>query len=210
MAWQDILDAEIIPGKPPKSSIFFRLRDNLEAVAKRLTGAWIVQVPVTVYLTSGTVWNIPDGVTAWEEELVGGGGGSTAGGATTTTYDGLTVTAGGGTTGITGGTATNGDLNLTGFPGLNGAGSSGGIDFVSALGGDGPFGLGQGGRYFASAAAPPTGNANATGYGAGRSRCGAGAGAKKRRVRVPGQDSVTYAIGAAGTGGAPGILIIRY
>lgn len=209
-AWTDIPDASLEPGKPARSVDALALRDNPVAITERATGAPIVQVPVTVYLTAGTSWPIPDGVTAWEETLIGGGGGSTAGGNTTTTYDGLTVTAGGGTTGLAGGTATNGDLNLPGFPGLDSAGSSGGIDFVTAMGGDGPFGLGQGGRYFAAGATPPTGNQDATGYGAGRSRMGGGAGAIKRRVRVPGAVSVTYAIGAAGTGGAPGLLIIRY
>ena len=209
MAWQDLLDSEILPGKPPKSSIFFRLRDNLVAVAQRRVGAPVVQVPVTVVLTGSGNWAIPDGVTAWEETLVGAGGGYVPAGpnatATTTTYNAVVVSAGGGaqkpggsTVGGAGGVATGGDLNINGEAGTPSASLTAGLML--------------GGRA-AQWSFPPLNTALtvAAGYGAGASAAGGGGFCIKRRVRVGGFPTVAYSVGVGGAGGgAPGILIIRY
>ncbi len=162
--------------------------------------------------TSGSgAWIVPNGVTEWWEVVGGGGGGGTAGGDSTTRYDSTTVTGGGGTTGTTGGTATNGDVNIDGFPGQNSQAIVDAHYFECAQGGDGPLGLGTGGKYFdAYNGFYPGGNVSASGYCSGRSRCGGGAVAIKRRTRKIGQDSVAYQVGAAGTNAGGGIIIFIY
>lgn len=202
MTYSPILDAEMLPGKPPKSSLFFRLRDNVLAIIGR-DGGPIVQVPVREYKTSGTAatWTIPAGVTAFNIYVGGGCGGTggSPGSNSTVVYNGVTYTGGAGSsgagvTGGAGGTATNGDINITGqrgaTGGTDGAGGAGGTRAVwggaGANGTDGAFGSSGGG--------------------------GAGAGGMcvKRIVVVPGQTTATYTVGAGGTGADGGLIIFEY
>jgi len=170
-------------------------------------------VPTREYKTSGTnvEWTIPAGVTAWSEIIIGGGAGANggvtvAGTASSTTYDSLTVTAPGGTNSGAasngGATPTNGDLNLPG--------QAGWIPVPGEVkGGDTPLGFG-----FGSIGTGPGG-----GFGAGGalvatdSAGGSGSVAIKRRVRVAGQNSVTYTVGVGGNAmqdGAGGMIIFEY
>lgn len=183
------------------------LDQNPVSIAQRGTSAPRVQVPVREYKTSGTgaTWTIPDGVTAFTLIGVGAGGGGAGGGgggngsSTTATYNGVTYTANGGTgqpgasNNVTGGTASNGDENMTG---QSGCGSVPGVGGLAAVGG--------------------------SSYGAGGDGAqGGGSGGGTFRVRVAvvsGQTTVTYTVpssgGTAGTAGGvagkPGLLIIEY
>lgn len=179
------------------------LYNNPQEIAKRGVSAPVVQIPVRQYITTvgAGVWNWPDGVTAAEFTAAGGGGGTSAGGASSVTYDAVTATANGGGFGnhttTAGGTASGGDLNVQGSYG------------VSTGGGRALLVPSEGGR---SVGSPPVGfGAGAVVTLPGATMIGAGAGSfKKRLVRVPGQDTVTYVVGAAGGGATPGIIIIEY
>ena len=216
MAWQDLLDAEIIPGKPPKSSIFFRLRDNLIGAITRAAGGRWVAVPQNVYILSGTgSFAIPPEINSFEVIAQGGGAGVSggtivAGGATSFTYNGVTITGGGAPAGGTagaGGAASGGELNFTGQRGIVvGGGSS------WSKGGDAPMGFGFGGF---------PGRSPGTQFGAGASyqgpdvAGGAGGQSRRRYVVAAGVTTAAYSVGAGGVGtntanGAPGVIIIRY
>jgi hypothetical protein len=207
MAWDPLtgvdLDADVIVTEGTMNALY----TNPTAMAKRESGTpAFVQVPVREYKTSGTAatWTIPDGVTAWNEIIIGGGaavtGGSStqSGGASSTTYNSVTVTASGGSYLGAGGSGTNGDINFTGQN--------------DVIGGDTPLGYGHCPRTLVSA--------DGRGYGAGASSSlgyasASGGIAIKRRVLVPGQTTVTYTVGAggvassSGTGGG-GLIIFEY
>lgn len=210
MTYSPILDAEMLPGKPPKSSLFFRLRDNVLAIIGR-DGGPIVQVPVREYKTTGTgaTWTIPAGVTAFNI-YVGGGCGGNGGspGASTVVYNGVTYTGGAGSNGSNGGaggaggaggTATNGDRNITGQSG--GQGGTLGID-GNTKGGAGGTRAVWGGNG-ATGTGGAFGNANGGGGGGG-GMC------IKRLAVVSGQTTATYTVGAGGTGADGGLIIFEY
>lgn len=213
MTYSPILDAEMLPGKPPKSSLFFRLRDNVLAIIGR-DGGPIVQVPVREYKYSGTAatWTIPAGVTAFNVIIQGGGGGdlTNPGGASSVTYNSITYTANGGAQGAgniggAGGTTSgNGDENHNGQNGVTQTGF--------AIGGSSLLGLGAAVQTGAFA----TGGTGAGGANGTSGNCGGGGGYIKVRLEVvPGQTTATYTVGAGGVGGASGdggdgVVIFEY
>ena len=189
------------------------LYNNPVEIAQRGVGAPVVQVPQKVYITGNTsgVWNIPDGVTAFNVSIVGHGGQYlSASTASSVTYDGVTISAtgGSGNSGVgntAGGVGSGGDLNLQGQRGYT--------NNMEAFGGAPPLGFGQpgvvntasGGITFAS-----------TGYGAGvpgvnlgnLTHGGGGGFTTKRFTRVPGLDTVAYTV--ASPGSIPALIIIEY
>ena len=165
-------------------------------VAKRGDGLDVIETG------SGSV-TIPDGVLWFDMILVGGGGGRLGnnGGASTFTYNGVTYTANGGigaaaVTGSAGGTASGGDINMTGQRGGSadaGSGSSGN----GGVAGFGGYSYGNGS------------------YGSGGDGGGGGAGCCVARIHVkPGLLTGNYSIGAAGAGSGSeaggGLLVISY
>lgn len=183
---------------------------NPVSIAQRGTNAPLVQPPVREYKTSGTsaTWTIPTGVTAFTIVGQGGGGG---GGASTVVYNGVTYTANAGGTysgsdgSAAGGTATNGDINITGGNGY-GRGDGSGTVYAS-IGGSSI--LGNGGN-FGSGTGYGAGSGGASYFG-GATNVGGGGGYFKKRIEVvPGQTSATYTVGAAGTYGTAGVVVFEY
>lgn len=193
--------------------------DNPRAMAQREANTpSFAQVPVTVVLTSGSSWSWPNGVTAAEFCLVGGGGGggggtgseyASDGGDTTITYNSVTTTAEGGDGGKgddftgRGGNAGGGDLSIFGGTDFGGHGANSFLGQGGVLGG------------VAGNLVPVKGAGGAPEPG-GQGGCG-GETVFIRVVRVTGQNSVSYAIGAGGAkynssgqDGAAGIIIIKY
>lgn len=208
MTWQPILDSEINPGKPPKSSLFYRLRDNLVAAMAREAGAPAPAPPIKLLITSGTSWSWPDDVAVANATLVGGGGeanSSNNGSATTLTYNSVTTTApGGNANGTAGSVATNADWYIVGAAARGGRG------------GMTPLGFGDPGLESSVAA-----EYNAGGFGAGGGHVSDGGGsgtvAHVRLIREPGLDTVAFVIGAGGSGGgsgagngSPGCILLEY
>lgn len=217
MAWQDILDSEIIPGKPPKSSIFFRLRDNLISAVFRVAGGKWVAIPQNVYLLSGAgSFPLPAEINSFEVIVQGAGAGCSgagtlvAGGGTSFTYNGVTITGNGAPAGGSagaGGTASGGEINVTGQRGFLIGGGGG-----WCKGGDSPFGFGFGGF---NARTPGLGFGAGAAFQGPDQAGGAGGHSRRRYVVATGVTSATYSVGAGGVGsnganGAPGVIIIRY
>lgn len=169
------------------------------------------KVPTKQIFTSGSgTYTPPAGVFYIVVEIVGGGGGGINGdlvGGTNggnSTFD--VMTASGGATARTGGSATGGDINMRGSDG-SGNGNSADTEVFGA-GGDG------GSSYFGGAGA---GNYNAAGSNAG-ANTGSGGGGGGRNSLAPGQTgagggaggycrkmfpaptATTYSVGAAGVG----------
>lgn len=210
MAYTSLTAASIGDDVILTSTTMQALYDNPTAIAQRLTGAPIVAVPVLDVKTSGTeaTWTWPDGVTAVKITLIGGGGGgrggglspASAGGASSISYNSVTVTAGGGgggsDSGASGGTATNGTVNIPGNYALVG-------DTRSPTT---PLGFGNGGAGYGSG-----------GSGSGSYSCGAtGAAAIYRTNKVNGLNTITYTVGSGGAsgssggGGTAGLIIFEY
>lgn len=189
------------------------LYNNPKEIAQRGVGAPVVQVPQKVYITGNTsgVWNIPDGVTAFNVSIVGHGGQylipSTA---SSVTYDGVTISAtgGSGNSGLNssaGGMGSGGDLNLQGRRGYS--------NNAEVFGGAPPLGFGQPGVLSFAGQGISFGS---TGYGAGvpgtfsgnLTHGGGGGFTTKRFTRVPGLDTVDYTV--ASPGAIPALIIIEY
>jgi hypothetical protein len=174
---------------------------------------------VTVFASGSGTYTVPTGAKYLVVELVGGGGGGagsgttpgsgTAGGNTTFGSSFLTANGGGGGTGSIrgmGGTASGGDLNLSGSDGANPSGASnssgGGGGFAAAysvaaqLSGAANSGLGGGG---AGAGGSGAGDGTTPNTGGG----GGGGGYCRKLVTSPAA-SYAYAVGAAGPLGAAG------
>lgn len=177
--------------------------------------------PTLQSFTSGSgTYTTPAGATRIEVEIVGGGSGgagsgsapgaATAGGNSTFS----TVTANGGAipsaaTGGTGGTASGGDINLSGQNGFTAAtgntnqhGGPGGATKLGGGGSGGNFTSGTGGG-------TPAANNGAGGGGAGNSTVaspggGGGAGAWSFKVITSPAATYSYAVGAAGAAGTAG------
>jgi hypothetical protein len=194
---------------------------------------------VTVYTSGSGTHNTLPGCSFMDVEMCGGGGGGggsgpspgtpTGGGTTTFGSSFLTCTGGAagtystGTFWAVGGTATGGDLNITGGYGIvtnqsNGQGTPGGGCPLGNIGNGGPPAIGQ--------------SATGQGYGAGGGGAGpvasgggnisgGGGGGYLRKLIIGPASSYAYAVGAAGslgsqgTGGtsgnpgAPGVIYIR-
>ena len=161
----------------------------------------LLDVPDTLeYLTSGTSWTVPAGVTRVDVEIFGasgGGGGGGEGG--TTGNSGTAGTAGGTTSFNTGALSTTG--GGAGYAGL-GAGAAG----VGSAGAT--HGVGSGGTVNRTGGGQSGGNGgesgtttNVTGTEGGR---GGDGGYVRSYVAVTPGGSVAYAIGAAGSSGAGG------
>ena len=180
------------------------LNDGLKDLAER-TYTSIVQVAALDVKTSGTsaTWTWPSGVTAVEVELIGGGAGGkvgigvpVGGTASTVIYNSVTYSAGGGLTTGAGGTATNGDLNISGGVAIS-IGSIGGGTTKA------PGSYGAGASY-------------GGGGGGSDSSGGGGATCIKRIEKVAGLDTITYSVGEGGAAGgsagagAAGVVIFRY
>lgn len=190
------------------------LYNNPVEIAQRGVGAPVVQVTQKVYITGNTsgVWNIPDGVTAFNVSIVGHGGQYLFGSAASSvTYDGVTISATGGSSnsGVgssVGGVGSGGDLNLQGQRGYT--------NNTEAFGGAPPLGFGQPGVLND---VTPSLSFASTGYGAGvpgatfggnLTHGGGGGFTTKRFTRVPGLDTVAYTV--ASPGSIPALIIIEY
>lgn len=187
-------------------------------------------IKTTSYLTAGSGNHLPDPGCKWMRvRIIGGGGGGagsgtgggngTAGGNTTFQVPGVaTMTANGGTgTNLqvgqgTGGTATNGDVNI---PGCNGGQGSFGTQAPGAMGGN-TF-AGGGGAGAGPGGSTGSNGQNGGGGGGGSSAAtanagaGGGGGAYAERVWTPSggtlafwPSSSPFVVGAAGVGGAAG------
>jgi hypothetical protein len=95
--YDPILDAEINSGQPGKSSIFYRLRDNLlsiiegDASAPKISTAAFATIPGqnTLILNTAVTYSlvVPAGITTMEFDVTGGGGGGS--------NDGVSIQLGG-------------------------------------------------------------------------------------------------------------------
>jgi hypothetical protein len=184
-------------------------------VAQGGTGLTSIPHTMQVFTTGSGTYTSPANVKAIIVEGVGGGGGGagsgtgspgggTAGG--NTTFDTLTAVGGSAGSARTGGTASNGDVNLTGGVG----GSGGGNPNTPSGPGGGTF-MGPGAPIPAvSGNAGLTAAANSGGGGSGGSTAtgangnGGGGGGYFRKMITPANATYTYAVGAGGAGGAAG------
>ncbi len=199
--WTAIPDSNLEPGAPARSVDILAIRDNSAAMAERATGAPVVQVPARAYYVTGTgaTWTIPDNVTAFTMYITGAGGGGSdgvspgsAGGNSTCTYNSVTYTGGGGAGSPTIGSGAGGTAS-GGDANITGQSGAGGGNALSAGFGGGSCGYG--------------------GLGGG----GAGALCIKRVAVVVGQTTVTYTVGGGGaaggspgTAGGAGLIIFEY
>lgn len=156
----------------------------------------LLDVPDTAeFLTSGTTWNVPAGVTRVYAEVYGASGGGGGGGESNSGNDGA---AGG-----AGGTTSFGALSTTG-----GGAGPGGYGGTSTGAGKTPAALGvaSGGTVLLDGSGRPGGAGGGGGYATpGQSGFPGGNGAYVAGyVSVTPGGTVTYAIGAAGTAGAGG------
>lgn len=174
------------------------LNTNPVSIAQRGTGApWLNGVGAMETITSGSGnWTVPAGVYRIKVTAVGGGGGTTNGGDTTFS----SITGSGGASTGAGGAATGGDINIGGGNGETFAvtGFSGFpmsvVGGYSAIGGIKGKGADKSG----------TANPDLTIHGGG------GGGTAIKVFTVEPGDSISYAVGAAGTTANPGIIIIEY
>lgn len=174
-----------------------------QAIAAKAPGG----VRGQVFTESGT-FTVPPGVTAVKVRGCGGGGGSSTSNGGTTSFGAYCSATGGVNAGTTraGGTATGGDLNITG--GTGGSVASGTSSTGGAVGGaDG------GSTTAASTVLPrPSGLLGIYGCGGSGTSGGGGAGGYFERYitgLTPGA-SITVTIGAAGTGAGAGICIVEW
>lgn len=151
--------------------------------------------PTTTVKTSGSgTYTPPAGCVFISVRMVGGGGGGGAGGSTggNTTFGGFTAGGGGGSGGAAG-ASTGGSVNIAG-----GCGTSDGQGGSSYFGGAG---------YLTN---PPAANSGSGAGGtSGTPIAGSSGGYLEGSISAPG--SISYAVGAGGTGthaGAAGIIII--
>lgn len=218
--WTNVPDSNLEPGDPIRSVDIIAIKDNVTALAEGASGAPEIYQKATQFsanaqrFTSNGTFTIPTGVVRLKIMVIGGGGGGrggTNGGAggnssvASGTQSITTITAnggGGGTNaaGGAGGTATNGDINISGGAGPfvgscnpAGGGAAGGAPGTSTGSSTGFFG-GSGG--FNSAG---TGFGNGGGSLAGGA--GGGAGVALKWLSVTG-GTLTITVGAAGTAGS--------
>lgn len=196
---QTVISGVLLPFHPPiyreeqyraLSPDSFATPADLESLAER-TYTSIVQVPTRERFAAATTstWTIPAGVTAWNMYIQAAGGGNSGdGGGSSATYNSVTYTANGGQgASHLGGRGGNGDIS---FPGQDGV--------AGGNGGDSYFGRGE------------TAYSAASGPGAGDNTCGGGEMILKRLVKVDGQNSVSYTVGASNAGGVAGCIIFEY
>ncbi len=173
------------------------------------------------FLSGSGTYTTPAGATYIKIRMVGGGAGGSAAltnngtlGADTT-FGTLTAgrgALGGGSAGLggAGGTATNGDINITGGSGTGGQTPNGGTISLSG-GAGGNSALGGGGAGGAQSNGGGNAPANSGGGGGGgggnsttNSGCGGGAGAYlEKQINAP-SATYAYAVGGGGTGGTAG------
>jgi len=170
------------------------LDTNPLSIAQRGPSApWLNGVGAITSIASGSGnWTVPAEVYRIKVTATGGGGGNTSAGAATT-FSTITANGGGSASGATpgtGGTASGGDVNISGSPGnlIISAYVYGGSGGVSAMG--------------------------SPGKGSGASATdadGGGAGTAIKVFSVEPGDLLAYSVGASGGGSATaGIIIIEY
>lgn len=170
------------------------LDTNPVSIAQRGPSApWLNGVGAITSIASGSGnWTVPAEVYRIKVTATGGGGGNTSAGAATT-FSTITANGGGSASGATpgtGGTASGGDVNISGSPGnlIISAHVYGGSGGVSAMG--------------------------SPGKGSGASATdadGGGAGTAIKVFSVEPGDLLAYSVGASGGGSATaGIIIIEY
>lgn len=170
------------------------LDTNPLSIAQRGPSApWLNGVGAITSIASGSGnWTVPAEVYRIKVTATGGGGGNTSAGAATT-FSTITANGGGSASGATpgtGGTASGGDVNISGSPGnlIISGGVYGGSGGVSAMG--------------------------SPGKGSGMSPTkadGGGAGTAIKVFSVEPGDLLAYSVGASGDGSATdGIIIIEY
>lgn len=206
------------------------LYDNPTAIAQRGSGApWNNGIgAMTVYTSGSGNFTVPDGVYRIKVTCVGGGGGGTGdtgfgGGGGNTTFSTLTANGGSGTAypyaGGAGGTASGGDINITGQSGgygnnaivPNNQSGAGGSTILGHGGASTGQGTGNSGTGYGSGGSGVSNSPHST-YGGG----GAGGACIKIFTTTPG-GTLAYSVGSGGAGGsggggagAGGIIIIEY
>lgn len=182
--------------------------------------AAMLSAPQPSIFTTGTAqtYTTPTGAKYLVLEMVGGGGGGAGSGSapgaatagTATTFTGFTANGGGlggstaGTASV-GGTATGGDINISGQGGGN---PSNQVNTAGGMGGSSFFG-GGGTNGFATAGSAAAANSGSGGGGAGTAgvaNCGGGgaAGGYLRKLITSPSASYTYTVGSAGAAGTAG------
>lgn len=171
------------------------LDTNPLSIAQRGPSApWLNGVGAITSIASGSGnWTVPDGVYRIKVTATGGGGGNASAGAATT-FSTITANGGGSASGVTpgtGGSASGGDINISGSSGnliISGGSLYAGSGGVSAMGSPGK------------------------GSGASVSAAdGGGAGTAIKVFSVEPGDVLAYSVGASGGGSATaGIIIIEY
>lgn len=190
-----------------------------------LTGPLTKEPTRTVLTTGSGTYTTPTGATRLNVRMPGGGGGGGAqatnsgtGGGNTTFGTALLVANGGwggaaaGGIGGAGGTATGGDINITGGSGQAGIqDSAANVGAHGGSGAAGPFGGAGGGGVinnggFAGSPNSGSGGGGGGGTGAGaNSGAGGGAGGYCEKLIVTPLATYAYAVGAGGAGGAAGV-----
>jgi hypothetical protein len=173
-------------------------------------------MPTVRVLTTGSgTYTTPANVQYIDVEMVGGGAGgysSTTGGSGGNTTFGASLTANGGS-GVTGGTATGGDINIAGEDGGPPAmGYPGATVCSGGLGGGSAFFGGRGASAFGTAGSNAKPNSGGGGGGGGSQASvsavnGGGAGGSLRKLIAAPLATYAYAVGAGGAGGTTGANI---
>lgn len=194
-SYVDLDNDDLGANKILRAATMSALDTNPVSIAQRGPSApWLNGVGAITSITSGSGnWSILGGVYRIKVTAIGGGGGNTSAGAATT-FSTITANGGGSASGLTpgaGGTASGGDVNISGSSGTLTAlmgdlyGGSGGVSAMGALGK----------------------GASATSTAAD----GGGAGTAIKVFSIEPGDLFAYSVGASGGGNATaGIIIIEY
>ena len=193
-SYVDLDNDDLGANKILRAATMSALDTNPVSIAQRGPSApWLNGVGAITSIASGSGnWTVPAGVYRIKVTATGGGGGNTSAGAATT-FSTITANGGGSASGLTpgaGGTASGGDVNISGSSGnlmasMELYAGSGGVSAMGALG---------------------------KGSGASSTAAdGGGAGTAIKVFSVEPGDVLAYSVGASGGGSATaGIIIIEY
>ncbi len=193
-SYVDLDNDDLGANKILRAATMSALDTNPLSIAQRGPSApWLNGVGAITSIASGSGnWTVPAGVYRIKVTATGGGGGNTSAGAATT-FSTITANGGGSASGLTpgtGGTASGGDVNISGSSGnlmasMELYAGSGGVSAMGALG---------------------------KGSGASSTAAdGGGAGTAIKVFSVEPGDLLAYSVGASGGGSATdGIIIIEY
>ncbi len=193
-SYVDLDNDDLGANKILRAATMSALDTNPVSIAQRGPSApWLNGVGAITSIASGSGnWTVPAGVYRIKVTATGGGGGNTSAGAATT-FSTITANGGGSASGLTpgaGGTASGGDVNISGSSGnlmasMELYAGSGGVSAMGALG---------------------------KGSGASSTAAdGGGAGTAIKVFSVEPGDLLAYSVGASGGGSATdGIIIIEY